>query len=254
MKTNREIPLQMMFSKEGSSLNGDFSDDELIDGKEEKKIVTGPIRLCEQLVLMYKHTKVSTSLSASLSSLFTERMYNFRLSVALNMSSSAGGIVNSVIDNATIGSVTEFSALSAIFNEFFIQEMHAVWQPVSLYNGPIGYAPATTVASLPLGCCGLQHGQTAYSSVSSMLENSSFSWNNTGKGFTKVWRNDERHTDDTLPAIAAAATQSWATISNVANYRGTLQFLTQSAPPGLPVSQVLGTFAVTWNVWWRVRS
>lgn len=198
-------------------------------------------------------TSESLSLSSTLRSLFTDKHYHFRLSTALNMSSSSGGAVNSTLSNSALVTNVDFISLSTVFNEFFIESFEAHWQPVSLYNYPLSGSIGTNVSSLPLGVADLQHGQAAYSNLSTMTDNFHFKFVNTGAPFTSVWRNTERMGDTTLASLTDP-TQSWCTSNNATNYQGTLQFLSQSAPPGLPASQVLGVFAVYWNVYFRVRA
>ena len=103
-----------------------------------------------------------------------------------------------------------------------------------------------------MSCVDLQHGQTAYSSASTAADNFRFTFHNTGDPFKYSWKNTESP-DDKVVVTTTAATQAWTSVGNVANYLGSLQFISQAAPPGLPVSQVAGTFAVRWDILMRVR-
>jgi hypothetical protein len=203
----------------------------------------------------YQHidTKESLALSQTLQSFFQNREYEFRLSTALNMSSSGAGIVNSTISNSTLASQADFAVLVGIFNEYFIRGFTVKWQPISEYQFPLtGLPDGKTVANVPIGKADLQHGQAAYSSLTLMSDNFGFGYHSTGRSFTERWVNSEHRSDQTVPSLTAP-TQGWCPVNNAANYQGTLQFISQSAPPGLPVSSVLGTFIVHWDVIFRVR-
>lgn len=197
-------------------------------------------------------TEESALLRNNLGKLFGDKHYKFRLSTALNMSSSGAGAVNSTIANTTLATVADFILLASVFNEYFIHEMVAVYQPVSRYNYPLTGVTATSVANLPLGCGSLQHAQVAYSSMAGMSDNFHYQHHSTGDPFTYVWKNTES-VDSTVVSQIGSFTQSWSDTSNASNYTGTIQFLSQSAPPALPASQVLGTFFTYWIVSFRAR-
>jgi len=200
------------------------------------------------------HTKETELMMDVMRSLFRDKHYEFRLSTALNMSSSAGGIINSTISNSVLTSQVDFVALSTVFNEFFIRKFVVKWEPNSMYNYPLTGVAATSVSSLPIGKADLQHGQAAYTSLSLMSDNFRFGYHNTGRPFTDEWVNTEKISTETVVTTLTAPTQSWCTVNNVANYQGTLQFLSQAAPPGLAASQVIGTFIVHWDCVFRVRA
>lgn len=199
-------------------------------------------------------TKESLILRDTFRNLFGDKHYAFRMSVALNMSSSAAGIVNSVISNSALTSNPDFVALSGVFNEFFVVSFDVHWMPVARYQYPLTGTSALSVANLPIGKADLQHGAAAYSSLSAMAENFAIRYHSTGDPFSDTWINTEKPTTETVVASLTAPTQSWCTVNNVSNYQGTLQFISQSAPPGLPASQVLGTFMCHWKVLFRVRN
>jgi len=202
-----------------------------------------------------RETKESTILKTALSRMFSNRIYNFRVTTALNVSSNGTGIVNSIIGMSTIQSTPDFVALSGVFNEFFIKTCDVKYEPVSMYNYPLTGIPSTSVSSLPLGVADLQHSQAAYTNLSNMTENWRYEHNNTGRPFRFRWQNVEKakSTVTSADAVSGGFTQNWCLCTDAASYTGTIQFLTQSAPPALPTSQVLGTFLVEWNVLFRVR-
>jgi hypothetical protein len=202
----------------------------------------------------YLITDESKLMNSAIVNVLGSTVYRARLGTVLNMSSSAGGIVNSTLATSTLGSVTEFASFTAIFNEFFLQHMRVTWQPNSLYNGPMTYLPATTVASLPIGITDLQHSQNAYSSLTLMADSPGMKLENTGKSFVHTWTNVEKHTDVSLPFVpGTSTTQSWCQVASAGLYSGMLHIISQAAPPGLPVSSVLGTFLVEYDVYFRNR-
>jgi len=198
-------------------------------------------------------TKESLILRDTFRNLFGDKHYAFRLSIALNMSSSGAGIVNSTISNSVLTSQADFVSLSAVFNEFFVKSFEVSWMPNSRYQYPLGGTSTLSVANLPIGKASLQHGQAAYSSLSAMSDNFAVGYHSTGDPFKEYWINTESVNDPTVASLTAP-TQSWCTVNNVSNYQGTFQFLSQSAPPALPFSQVLGTFMCHWYVLFRVRA
>lgn len=200
---------------------------------------------------IYEPTPQSEALRMASRHLFGERVYRFRLSTALSMSSNGAGIVNAVINTASVGSLGDFTALSGIFNEFFVVRFDVKWEPASMYNGPVGYSPATTVSSLPLGCAQLQHAAATYSTLGAMTESYDFRYENTGRPFTYAWVNVEDINTKTVPETSGPS-QSWAPVAYASTYNGSLQFLT-AALPTLPVSANLGTFAVHYEVAFRLR-
>jgi hypothetical protein len=202
---------------------------------------------------VYTDTKESIAMRDTFRSLFGDKYYKFRLSTALNMSSSGAGIVNSTISNSVLTSQADFVSLSAVFNEFFVIKFEVKWMPNSRYQYPLGGTSTLSIANLPIGKASLQHGQAAYSSMSALADNYAVGYHSTGDPFTESWINTESINSEVVPTLTAP-TQAWCTVNNVANYQGTLQFLSQSAPPALPFSQVLGTFMCHWDVVFRVRA
>lgn len=205
------------------------------------------------------YTMVDTSESlvarSVLARTWGQKEFSFRISTALNMSSSAGGAINSTINVNQIQFNTDFIALSGVFNEFFVEAVRVQWEPVSMYNYPLSGAIGTNVSSLPIAATTLQHSTGAYSSMVAASENYKVEFHNSGRPFQYMWENIERPSDGTTTVTSSSgATQSWALCSNVANYTGFIQFISQSAPPGLPTSQVLGTFLTHSYVRFRIRT
>ena len=217
-------------------------------GKDSPTELVGP-----HIGFVPEETKESLIMRDSFRALFGDKVYRFRISTALNMSSSGAGAINSVISVSAIQFTSDFISLSTVFNEFFIISMQADWMPVSRYQYLLGGSSTLSVSSLPMGSASLQHGATAYTSLSVMSENYDIKYHSTGDPFRDHWTNTERSTDGVV-AEQSGNTQSWCTTGNVANYQGQLQYLSQSTPPALPFSQVAGTFLTFWDVLFRVRT
>jgi hypothetical protein len=220
----------------------------------ESKSDPAPLRWDSKLTprqFGYSPTTNSLALSTVFRNMFGGRVIPFRLSTALNMSSSAAGIVNSTINMSVVQSSTDFSAFASIFQEFFVVRCNVKWMPNSRYQYPLGGSSTLSNANLPVGCAQLQHAATVYSSLSSLLNNYGAQLNSTGDPFHYAWVNVED--PKSKVETTTSGTQSWCDTSSGQLYTGALQFLSQSAPPALPVSQVLGTFQADFHLLFRVR-
>jgi hypothetical protein len=229
--------------------------------KVEYKVPIPPFRGSEAPAMLQpphpgyllRETKESQILTTVMSRMFSNKWYQFRISTILNISSSGTGAINSTIAMSLVQSNPDFVALSGVFNEFFIKSATVKYEPNSMYNYPLTGVVATSVSSLPVGCADLQHAQPAYTSITSATENWRYEHNNSGRPFVYGWQNSESPNSTVTPDTSGVNTQSWCMVSNAANYTGNLQFISQPAPPALPVSQVLGVFLVEWDLLFRVR-
>lgn len=213
----------------------------------------GPTELIpDQIGFSFEETKESISNRDFLRSFIGDKHYRFRIGTVLNMSSNGANTVNSTLAVSALQFTGDFISLSTVFNEFFVVKMESHWQPVSMNNGPGGPQAATFETAIPLGSASLQHGATAASSLSVATDNYDFHYQSTGYPFTHNWINVEK-SSETVLATQTSSTQSWCTVGNAANYQGQLHYIAQSAPPKLPVSQILGTFLTYWDIIMRVR-
>lgn len=202
-------------------------------------------------VLEYLATPQSMPLLATMRSLFRNKVYAIRLSTALNMSSSASGTINSTIATDAVRSSTDFSSISSIFNEFFVVRVDAHWMPNSRYQYPLTGAIGTNLANLPFGCAQLHNFATAYTSMGSLANNYAVKYVSSADPFTYSWINENPPTSTVLSTTSV--TETWADTGGSQTYGGSIQFMSQSAPPALPVSQVLGTFMTHYELLFRVR-
>jgi hypothetical protein len=193
--------------------------------------------------------------SPTLNMLFGDRVYPFRISTVLSISSNGAGIINSVVQTSTVlPALSTFSALSTVFDEFFVKEFELSYQPVSYYNGPIGFVNTTNESSLPLGISDHQNDLATYSSISSQSNNFRFAYHNTGNSWHYKWMNTQDPSMRIVTTVSLA-TQSWCTISNAANYTGLVQMLTPAiSSAALPVSAIVGFISVQYDVLFRIRN
>jgi len=222
--------------------------------KDQKE---GPVELGRlPITTTYTLTEEARLVVGSLRAMLGQGTYPFMIRTVLNASSSGTGILNATISNATLASNPDIVSLQSVFQEAFVLRMDVKWVPVSRYQYPLGGTSTLSVANLPLGVAGLHHSAGAYSSLAAMSQNYAFNLNSTGDPFTATWKNSEKPASGVVVdsgSSSALPCQGWCNAFLLANYTGFLQFLTQSAPPALPFSQVLGTFVVSWSMLFRLR-
>jgi hypothetical protein len=190
------------------------------------------------------------------SGLMGDKAYRARLGANLVMTSTGGGVVSAAILCSGISSNAQFILMSGVFDEFFLHAVHIQWIPSGRYTGPVGFnsSPVTSVGNLPLGVASLQHGAVSYTSIGAMTSNYHFAFHSTGDPFSYAWTNiDPVHSVVTQPAVTTAPFQGWGMCSQAAYLTGAIQFISGAAPPALPVSVGLGSFAVSYDISFRMR-
>jgi len=180
------------------------------------------------------------------------KIYAFNISSILNASSSGAGIINALINTSTISSNTDLIALSAVFQEAFIVSMAVHVQPVSRYQYPLTGVTATSVANVPMGYGLIQHNTPAYTSLAGLSQNYGFRLVSTGDPFSVTWYNAENPASGVSVSTTTPA-QGWVQAIDMSIYTGNIQFLTQSAPPALPFSEVIFVAHVKYHVLFRCR-
>jgi len=213
---------------------------------------TGPTELTPLRDCEYIATPKSMPMASAYRSMFRGKVYPFRMSTLLNMSALAGGIVNSTIGATAVQSVSDFISMAVIFEEFFVLSVDCHWMPNSRYNGPRAFAQATEVANLPIVLTAQQHQEVAYASATLAVNHYSVAYHSTGDPFIYSWKNVESpsSTVDTI----TATTQGWCSTTSGQTYTGQVQIISQSAPPGLTASAVLGSFKTDYHILFRVRA
>jgi len=206
----------------------------------------------------YKLTETPTSLELRKGirgMMNPHKVYPFRLSTVLNMSTNASGTINSTIAVSVVQSSTDFTSFGAIFDEFFVKSVHVEWRPIARYQYPLtgGVVPVAAVSSLPFGCACLQHTATAYTSLGPLMNNYNAKFVNTCDPFTYKWVNSENPRSGVDTSTSTSTSQGWISTNSGALYQGQLQFLSQGAPPGMPINTVAGVFRVDFMCLFRIR-
>jgi len=200
-------------------------------------------------------TPVSSELLTTMRGLFGDRPYRVRLNTAFTMGSSGSGLVNSILYNSGLGSMSQFTALASVFDEFYVGRVDVRWCPASKYAAPIGFVNTTltTASNVPLGVAKIQHSQASYSTLGAMTNNATFQYVNTGEEFSCSWLNADPITS-TVVAMTGQSNpfQGWGPCANVAYVSGGIQFLSNTVP-ALPISAILGSFVTSYEVHFRLR-
>jgi hypothetical protein len=183
-----------------------------------------------------------------------------RLATVVSMSCNGSGFVNSTLAVNAVSLTPDFTGFASLFREFFVVSMVATWQPNSRYNAPIGFVNTTLTqaANLPIAVVQLQHGSAAYTTIALAAASPTLKFCNTGDPFVYAWKNMEKASVGTvvypIPATVTP-TQSWCLSDSTSStgYSGSIQFISPSAGPALPISAVLGQFVVVYDVKFRNR-
>jgi len=197
-----------------------------------------------------------------------DKPYRCTLGVHNNISSSGAGLLNSQFNVNSVTTVNEWSTLIALFDEVFVHSMIIRFYPVNITGvGPAtGSANPTIVAlSSVITTQGIQNCGAIiaayFNKVSSVTAASAMSANpnhklvHTAKSWQYAWRNNVKF-DPRGPALnltsADLGWQGWAFVAN-ANELGGFIALRGINDPTLPVSAVLGTFELLYDVSFRAR-
>jgi hypothetical protein len=198
-------------------------------------------------------TDESIKLRNAMRNLFGDKEYRFRLATSVVMSANGAGHVNASIATNIINSIGDFTALTTLFSEFFVQSMSIYWSPVSMFNGPEGYLPATTVSSVALGVAPLYHAQSTPSSLTNLVQIPETKFTNSNVMWSAVWHNNEsRKPGIMVTSSGSAPTQSWAQVADAASYQGSILIMSDTNA-ALPISAQLGNFMVVYDAYFRVR-
>jgi F0F1-type ATP synthase membrane subunit c/vacuolar-type H+-ATPase subunit K len=218
---------------------------------------SSPVELCPDLSVgppkLVRDDAYSPILSSMKSSLAKE--LKVRLGTAISLTASGAGFVNAVISVSTVSSVSEFANWATLFGEFFVQSMEVSYQPQSIYGTWPALAQGAT--GQPLAVLSLHHGIAAPSTITAAAENPSLKYAHTGVPWKYKWRNIEKRTSTVVPhpvATSATAVQAWCLSDSTSSsgYTGQMQFISPLVL-GCGAAQPLGTFIVTYEVYFRNR-
>jgi len=156
--------------------------------------------------------------------------------VFLNPGVAAGYTINNVVN------AQEWSSVTALFDEFFVEKVQMVYIPNNKYSAVS--ASGGTLVNLNSGMmvlAGIQHNTGAYADSGSTFIQSAAQANskivNSGDSFKFTWKNSEKFSwDGTLGDMTTAgSTQAWCSVGSVAKYGG---FILASVPS---ISAAAGT-------------
>ena len=187
------------------------------------------------------------------------RTLRTRLGLAGSMTTSGTGAVNSSILNGSLAATTEFVAFAAVFDEFFIHDIHTKFVPFNQFmTNPSCSLPSGLYATGMLIGAPLYHGAATYASASVMLNNPDAKVLSTASPFSMDWHNNESPKSTVATSSSTSspvATQSWCLTSatSAALYAGALQFRTHT-PLANVISTTIGDFAIVYDVSFRARA
>lgn len=197
----------------------------------------------------------NTAITAMFSSMKKE--HRIVLGASFQVSSGSVGITSQLVSNDILSGLTEFTALSTIFSEFFINKFEVVYQPQSRYSKP--YGPIDLPNDVPLVVANLQHGMPAYTSHTEACSNAGLFITNTADPWKVRWNNTERKSSGVVPVAGtttATPSQGWCLtdVTNAGLYTGALQIISPAALPNPAFNFLYGTVVVRWDVSFRSRA
>jgi hypothetical protein len=174
------------------------------------------------------------------------------------MVTSGAGAVNLVTSMNTIEALSEWSAFSTLFDEFFLTSCEIHYVPTSRYQFNIGTAPGTNLTNIPLTVTSLHHGVGAYSTQATAMENSSTMVCSSGDPWKYTWENVESSKSTVLPSPSTSsplATQGWCLTAAAAAALYTGQVLYLGGQTLGPASaSTFGQVLFRYRVLFRVRA
>jgi len=253
------IPLQKVL--QNSSPDETFElipPSKLVEEKESKKSGEG-----WELALPLLKNMARTMFNA-------DRPYRCKLGWYTTFDTSAAGAVNNPYSTTLLSSVSEWTSISALFDECFVHDMILHFQPFNSGGG--GETPATgttggtfTTSSVSNGkTCGglvsvcLYNGASSYSSAVNMLANPTRRFHQSNQPFKIAWRNNVRF-DPRGPAMSSGTTeawQGWTLLTNIGNYGGSVHIRAANDEVFGDGAHAFrfGNFAILFDVSFRARA
>lgn len=166
-----------------------------------------------------------------------------------------------------VGGAPEFSALDAIYDEFFVKSMTMIYEPQNQLGGSIPATGAASDANNALAAwAGLQHNAGPYVDSSTFVANCLAARyhkvTNFGRRSSFVWKNVEKFAWDAPlgDQSTAGSSQTWCQNTLSAKYGGFVQFgsviptAAAASATALPTSLNLGHCIVDFHVCFRARA
>jgi len=201
-----------------------------------------------------------------------DQPYRTMLPLQGALTTSSTGGVNLTQSCSSIASVSEWTAIDALFDEFFIHSMRFRYFPINDLGGGVGQGGSaaltcnlTAVASNttingPICMVSLFSGSPLYNACSAMNANSTLAVHHTGKPFTYYWRNNTKFEPRGISGLFASGTnvgwQGWSQIASSPFIGGQIQFrLLNDAIIGTGAGAVImGSYLMQYDVSFRSRS
>jgi len=201
-----------------------------------------------------------------------DQPYRTRLPIQGAFATNGSGVLNVTTSNQSIGGVSEWSNISALFDEFFIHSITWRFQPINNLGGGVGYSAGATVTggialtadtqinNAGMLVCSLFNGAPTYSTASAMAANATIAIKNSSRPWKYVWRNSQRFDPrgDNVGMIAPTniGYQGWLNTANPTYAGGAIQFrMLNDAVVGTGSAAVtLGLYIAYWDVSFRSRS
>lgn len=177
------------------------------------------------------------------------------LGSSYQLQTNSTGFISTQVSVNQVAVLPEFASFASLFDEFFVSKMVLVYQPYSQYQKT---QTGTIYIDFALALSQLHHGASLASSHANSVPNASFAAANTSTPFKYTWNNVEKRKTGQLQSAdpsAAVPSQGWCLTSAApsALYTGSVQIISPSSVTG-PVTFVLGTVAVRWEVIFRSRA
>jgi hypothetical protein len=196
-----------------------------------------------------------------------DQPYRTRVPLQGNFPTSAIGVVNVLTSCSSISSVSEWSSLAALFDEFFIHSMHWRFVPHNNLGGGVGSSVGalttggitatadTQINNSGMLVCSIFNAGNAYSSASAMAANATVAIKNSSKPWSYYWRNNQRF-DPRGDQVVMTSFQGWTPIQSPTNYGGSIQIrMLNDVVIGSGSAVVnLGSYIVMYDVSFRARS
>jgi hypothetical protein len=170
-----------------------------------------------------------------------DRPYRSRLSLLGTLETTALGVLNATFASTLLSSVTQWSSIDALFDQFFLHSIIFRYMPRNVMGGGWGSGnAANAVTTSPTGGSNASIENAAlqivalfgtaggYTSASAMVNNPNLKLTHSSKSWTYVWRNNVRFDPHGIALGSAITTgwQGWSDIGAVADLGGLTQVRT----------------------------
>lgn len=199
-----------------------------------------------------------------------DQPYRTRLPLQGTLQTSAAGLLNLVLSNASISSASEWSSIDALFDEFFVHSFTIHFLPQNILGGGVGSSNTagevggiTTTANTQVNnvgmlvCC-LFNGAANYGSASAMAANSTVAIKHSSSRWKYAWRNNVRYDPRgvNIGSAAVAGYSGWQLISNVTSVGGAIAFraINDTLIGKLTDVVNIGNYIAFWDITFRARS